>query len=342
MTDADSVGAERLETSVRGRTLAATLVVLALLPLAFDMSSTYIAGLLVRFLLFATFAVALNIVFGHTNQLFLFVGALSGVGAYTTVLLADYAGVSPWVTLPLAGFVAGTIGMIVSYVAARRRMTVIVIAILTLSIQLGLNQIFVGAREVTGGSTGTSFGGFELGFLASTLGLGDEVATYYLAFAVLAGTLALYWWMRNSRFGLAFNAIRQDEIASEAAGIDVIRYKVAAGFAGAAIIGLVGPIYAHSESYILPTMFAFQTVDVVVLIMLVLGGMRTFTGPLLGAALLVVVNELLQGAGQWRTALLGGLLIVLFIYFRDGLVPPVQDALGDRSVGSSLSSIFHR
>jgi branched-chain amino acid transport system permease protein len=148
----------------------------------------------------------------------------------------------------------------------------------------------------------------------------------------------LYWWLRNARYGLAFKAIRQDEVASEAAGIDVIKYKVIAGVIGAAIIGLTGALYAHSEGYVLPSLFTFKEVDVIVLIMLVLGGMRTIVGPVLGAALVVYINELLQGVGQWRTAVLGALLIVLFLYFRDGIVPKVKDVLRSDRVQSILGS----
>ena len=313
------------------RTVALSVAALALLPAVFDMSSTYYAGLLHRLLLFATLAVALNIVFGHTDQLFLFLGGLAGVGAYTTVLLADSLGVEPWLVFPLSGIAAGAMGLVVSYVAARRRMTVIVIAILTLSIQLALHEIFVGARDITGGSTGVSFDGFALPPV-DLLGVSPAVATYYTILAFLAGVLLLYWRLRNSRYGLAFRAIRQDEVASEAAGVDVIRYKVVAGVLAAAIIGLTGALYAHAEGYVFPSLFTFKAVDVIVLIMLVLGGIRTITGPLLGAALVVALNELLQGVGQWRTAVLGALLIVLFLFFREGMVPQARDALAHERV----------
>jgi branched-chain amino acid transport system permease protein len=308
------------------KTVAAILAFLAVLPFAFDMTVTYLANLLIRFLVFASFAIALNIVFGHTNQLFLFVGALAGMGAYSTAILSETAGVSPWLFYPAAGIVAGIIGLLVSYVAARRRMTVIVIAILTLSIQLALSEIFVGARDLTGGSTGKSFSDLELPMVVDALGVSPRLVTYYLLFVFLSVVLVGYWRMRNSKYGLAFKAIRQDEVASEAAGINVIRYKVVAGVIAATVIGLVGPLYAQSEGYLLPTMFSFQSVDVIVLIMLVLGGMRTIVGPFLGAGVIIVINELLQDAGQWRTAVLGGLLIVLFVYFREGIVPKAQAA----------------
>ena len=323
-------------------TVVALVVVLALLPAMFNMSSTYFAGLLFRFLIFAAFAVALNIVFGHTNQLFLFVGSLAGLGAYTTVLLPDATGVAPWMVVPVAGIVAGIAGLVVSYVAARRRMTVIVIAILTLAIQLGLQEIYVGARDITGGSTGVGFRGLEVPFLTGLLGGNEEFVTYYTIFAFLTAVILVYWWLRNSKFGLAFKAIRQDEIASEAAGIDVIKYKAVAGFVAAAIIGLAGSFLAHSEGYVLPSLFTFQEVDVIVLIMLVLGGMRTIVGPVLGAALVIYINELLQDVGQWRTAVFGALLIVLFLFFRDGIVPKAKSLWNSDHVQSAVLRVRDR
>lgn len=317
-------------------------VALALLPVAFDMSSTYIAQLLVKFLVFSSFCVALNIVFGHTDQLFLFVGAIAGVGAYTTAILADVLGVTPWLVFPVAGLVAATIGLTVSYIAARRKMTVIVIAILTLSIQMGFSELFVGARSLTGGSTGLSFSGLEIPFVADAFGVSQHLVTYYTLFVFLTGLLFLYQRLRSSRYGLAFKAIRQDEIASEAVGISVIKYKVVAGVVGASIVGLVGALYAQSEQYILPSMYSFQAIDVIVLIMLILGGMRTLVGPLLGAGVIIYLNELLQNAGQWRTAVLGGLLILLFLFFREGIVPKAQTVWDSETARSARARVRGR
>ncbi|USZ73645.1 branched-chain amino acid ABC transporter permease [Natronosalvus halobius] len=327
---------------VEFKDIAVVIGVLAVLPIIFDTTGTYQLRLLNQFLVFAAFAVALNIAFGHTDQLFLFVGAVAGVGAYTTAILADILGLTPWITFPLAGVAAGIIGLIVSYVAARRKMTVIVIAILTLSIQMAISEIFVGAGDITGGTTGMPFNGLEIPILVDAIGISPQMATYYLLAAFLTIVFLLYKWMMNSKYGLAFKAIRQDEIASEAVGINVIKYKVVAGVTAAVIIGLVGPLYAQTERYIFPAMFSFQAVDVLVLIMLVLGGIRTFYGPLFGAALIIYINHLLEDAGQWRTAVLGALLIVLFIYFREGMVPKVESFWETKSVQRIVSSISKR
>lgn len=313
---------------VRGYDLPILLGVLAVLPLVVvEAGQTYQARLLVLFLIFALFAIALDIVFGQTDQLFLFVGSLAGIGAYTTALLADATAVTAWVFLPVGALVAGSLGFLVSYVAARRNMTIIVIAILTLSLQLAINEFFVGARSITGGSTGFIFRGLQPDPLVDLLGISPRVATYYVVLVLLAAVLVLYRRLMRSRYGLAFKAIRQDEVAAESVGINVLRYKVIAGFTAAVIIGLAGAMYAQTQGRVIPGMFEFQRVDVIVLIMLVLGGMRTLYGPIFGAAVIIYINESLQVAGRWRTAIFGGLLVVLFLYFRAGIVPKAGEVL---------------
>ena len=331
------------ETVRRYGDIGVALAVLAVLPLfVVEAGMTYQVRLLVLFLIFATLAVALNIAFGHTDQLFLFVGALAGVGAYTTALLAEHIGISAWVTFPIGGLAAGIIALLVSYVAARRGMTIIVIAILTLSLQLAAIEVFIGARGVTGGSTGFPFDGLDPTVFTDLIGVSHQLALYYMILVFLGVVLLLYKWLMASRYGLAFRAIRQDAIAAESVGIDVVKYKTLAGFTAGLIIGLVGALYAQSEAYILPSMFSFQQVDVMVLIMLVLGGMRTMLGPIVGAGVIIYVNEILQDAGQWRMAILGAFLIVVFLYFREGIVPKTQEVWRGETRVPSPSALFER
>lgn len=324
---ADSTDATRWDR-VR---IPVVVALLAIVPiLFFREGATYLSRLFVLVLVFALLAMALNVVFGHTDQLFLFVGALTGIGAYTTALAAEALGVSPWLTLLPAALLTGSIGGLVCYVAARRRFTVILIAILTLALQLAIIEIFVGARDVTGGSTGTSFSGLGLESLQDAMGIHEHVILYYMLLVVLTAVFVAYERMRRSRFGIAFDTIRQDEVAAEAAGVDVVRYKAIAGFSSAFVIGFVGPLYAQLEGYLLPSMFEFAVIDVLVLIVLILGGLRTLLGPVVGAAFVIFLNEELQAAGQWRTVLFGFLLVVLFLYFQQGIVPFVDRTVNER------------
>jgi len=304
--------------------VAAVLVPLPLLAAAGG--ATYQLRILVAFVAFAAFTVALNVAFAHTDQLFLFLGALAGIGTYTTALSADALGVSAWLTLPLGALLAGTLGAVVSYVAARRGMTVIVLAVLTLALQLAATEAFVGARSLTGGSTGFPFDGLSVAAVADPLGADEQVVFAYVLVGALLAALVGYSRLRASRWGTAFDAVRQDPVAAEAAGIDAVRTKVLAGFLAAALVGAVGPLYVHAEGYVLPSQFGFRAVDVLVLVMLVLGGARTLLGPVVGAGAVVALEELLAEIGQWRTALLGALLVVLFLSFRRGIVPTLRSA----------------
>jgi branched-chain amino acid transport system permease protein len=303
-------------------------VVLAVLPV-FVLDSSYYIRLLDHFLLFALFAVALNLVFGHTDQLFLFVGGLAGVGAYTTAILSDMFGITAWVTLLVGVALAGTIGGVVSWISARLRFTVVLISILTLNLQLALVQFFVGARNITGGTTGFQFSGLKLEAVGELVGVSRNVVLYYLLVVLLVLGLLLYSRLVNSKYGLAFSALREDEVAAESIGVNVVRYKTIAGVISAMMIGITGVMAAQFQQYILPAQFTFTQVDVIVLIMLIVGGLRTTFGPVYGAAIIILIEEALQGIGGWRTAIFGALLIVLFLYFRRGIVPAAYDVFND-------------
>lgn len=319
-------------------------VVLCVLPM-FVLGSSYYVRMLDHFLLFAMFAIALNLVFGHTDQLFLFVGGLAGVGAYTTAILANMFGLPIALTLIAGVALAGVIGGVVSWISARLRLTVVLISILTLCLQLALHEFFVGARSITGGSTGFFFSGFDLEAIAQLVGVNSNLVLYYLLVVLVVVWLLVYSRLVNSKYGLAFKAIREDELAAESIGVDVVRYKTVAGVVAAMMIGLTGVLVAEHNHYVIPELFSFTGVDVVVLIMLFVGGMRTTYGPIYGAAIItgleevliwlagwqtasdaaimVLLEDVLNGLVAWQNAIFGALLIVLFLYFRQGVIPKV-------------------
>lgn len=316
------------------RTLALVGVLFVLAPLPV-LGSGYYIGVLSRIVLFALFALALNVVFGHNDQLFLFMGGLGGVGAYTTALVADSVGITAWVALPVAALICGVVGLAVSWISARRRFTVILISILTLNLQLVFEEAFVGARDLTGGSTGFPYELFSLDGIAGAAGVSTEVVVYYLALAFLLAGMVLYLWLVNSKFGIAFEAIREDEMAARSIGIDVVRYKAIAGFVAGVIIAVAGTMLAREASYITPSIFTFLAVDVVALIVLIVGGIRETYGPIIGAVIVEVIEALLGTyAANWRTAIFGLLLLVLFLYFRSGVIVKAREFLERRDVFS--------
>lgn len=319
-----------IEATRERQKLVGVLILLGLVPLVFPFVSNVNARLATFILIYAMFAIALNIVFGHVKQLFLFIGGLTGIGAYATALSADAIGVTPYATLLVGAVLAGIVGLLVSYVSARRHFTVIVVAVVTLALQLALMEFFVGARWLTGGSTGIRFGGLELEVVQSLLGLELMQVLYWQLFAVFAAVMGMYFWMTHSRIGLAFEMIRQDEYAATAIGINAVRYKSLAGFVAAFIIGFVGPFYGQLNQIILPGFFEFTSIDLLVLMILIVGGLRTLYGPIVGAAVIIYLNEELRALGQWRLVAFGLFLTFLFLYFERGLVPYAHQRLLER------------
>lgn len=306
--------------------IAGVATLLALVP-AFVGGSSYLMRVAVLALLFTLLGIALNLVFGHTDQLFLFLGGLTGIGAYSTALSASMLDLSAWVTMPLGMAICGLIAGLVSYVAARRRFSVVLISILTLNLQLAFVAFFVGARSITHGSTGFAFDGLGLtttgAALTAAFGLDEKVILYMILVVLVGLSLAGYVWIIDSRYGLAFGAIREDELAAESVGLNVVRYKTIAGVLAGALIGVTGVMYVALSNYVSPALFGFHHVDVLVLIMLIVGGLRTTYGPLVGAWIIVVIKEALSVTTEYQTAVFGAMLIALFLYFRSGIVPAV-------------------
>ena len=115
-----------------------------------------------------------------------------------------------------------------------------------------------------------------------------------------------------------------DEFTAELSGIDVTRYKVFAAWIGSALMGLVGSLYAYYNGLISPAMFSLASVDIVVLIALLFGGMGTLLGPILGGAAFTLIDELVRPFGQLNMLVYGALLVVVFVAFRDGLVAALK------------------
>ena len=298
-------------------TLLLVAVVLALVPLGVGDSAHYLR-IVTLMLITMAYAVAFNIIFGHTRQLFLCIGALAGSSAYLSVVLAIKTGISPWATIPLGIVSAALLGGAFSYVSVRRGLGVIFVGIVTLVFSLIFHNLVLGLRELTNGETGIETKGLGAAVLQSGRG------SYYVILAFLMACLVLYHLLMRSRAGTAFRAIADDEFAAELAGIDVTFYKVLAASIGSALLGAAGAIYAFYSGFISPTEYALVSVDIVVLVTLLLGGMGTLLGPVLGGVVFTVLDEIVRPLGRLNVLVYGVLMIVLVITFRQGLVAALR------------------
>ncbi len=300
--------------------LVVVAVVLALVPVLAG-GSPYYMRLATLALVYMAWTVAFNLIFGHTKQLFLCLGALAGSAAYMTVVFTKQLELSPWITVPIGVATAAGLGALFSYVSVLRGLGIIFLGIVTLAFSLIFHNLVLGLRQFTNGETGLVSRG--LGFPL----LEQPMSSYYIFLGVLLVALIVYYLLMASRMGMAVRALSDDELTAELSGINVTWYKVLAAAVASAILGLAGSLYAFYNGIVSPSVFSFVSVDIPVLIALLLGGMRTRLGPVLGAAAFAVIEELVRPFGQLNVLVYGVLLIVLFVAFREGLVPMLRKTL---------------
>ena len=293
-------------------------VVLALVPLWLG-DSRVMMGVAVLGLAFACYAIAFNLIFGSTGQLFLCVGALAGIGGYGGAIIADTVGLPVVGAIALATILASLTGGLLSWIAVRRSLGVIFTGIVTLIFSLTFENLLLGLGTLTGG---------ESGFLISAgtdTFIRGQIPPFYLMLALVLTFLIVHGVLRRSHFGWAFRALRDDEVAAELAGVDVARYRVYAAMIGAAMLGLAGATYAFTEGRISPTTFGFAQLDVTVIVMLAFGGIGSLFGPVLGAVTFTFLDEVLIELGRLRLVAYGTLIIALFLWMPRGVIPTVGD-----------------
>lgn len=300
--------------------LAVVAVVLAIVPPALGWDPYYLR-IATLMLIYMGYTVAFNVIFGHTRQLFLCLGALAGAAGYVSVVLTVKFGWTPWLSMPLGVALATLLGGVFSYVAVRRGLGVIFVGIVTLVFSMIFHNIVLGLRDLTNGETG-----IETAAAAPAL-LAHAPASYYAVLVVLLLALLVYHLLLRSRAGVAFQAIADDELAAALAGIDVTFHKVLAASVGSALLGVVGVIYAYYGGFISPTVYSLVTVDIAVLVALFLGGMGTLLGPVLGGLLFTVIDEVVRPLGQLNVLVYGVLIIVLVVTFRRGLVAMLRKVI---------------
>ncbi|WP_405708222.1 branched-chain amino acid ABC transporter permease [Streptomyces xanthophaeus] len=306
------------------------------------------ASLGVNILIFATVALGLNIVVGLTGLLDLGYVAFLGVGAYTAALVSGSPNSPFGVQLPfwaalLAGAAASMIfGVLIGAPTLRLRGDYLAI------VTLGFGEIFrismnnldgVSGPDVTNGPNGVAnipninLFGFDFGaahtFLGFTIG---RFANYFLL--MLAITLIVVLVFRRSaesRIGRAWVAIREDETAAEAMGINGFRVKLIAFALGATLAGLAGVVQAHVQYTVTPDQYQFANAvppnSAFLLAAVVLGGMGTISGPLVGGALLFLIPNKLQFLGEYQLLVFGFALIILMRLRPEGLIPNRRNQL---------------
>ncbi len=264
--------------------------------------------------LYALLALGLTITVGYTGLLDLGYAAFYGVGAYSYALLSTGFGLSFWLGLPVGAAVAAFFGLVLGLITLRLRGDYL--AIITLGFVQIIYLCLNNWDSVTQGPNGImQIGRPEIGsFIFS-----EPIHFYYLILFFIVITLIAVHRLAQSQIGRAWVAIREDEVAAEAMGIDTTWIKILAFVLGAGIAGVAGVFFAARYTFVSPESFTFLE-SVRILSMVVLGGMGSLPGAILGALLLTVLPELLREIANYRMLIFGIALVVMMIFRPQGLL----------------------
>lgn len=251
-------------------------------------------------------ALGLNLITGVTGQLDLGHAAFMSIGAYTGALATINFDLPFGMSIVLAGLMAALFGIIIGYPILR--LTGDYFAIATLGFGEIVRVMFNGL-EFTNGALGIS-------------GI-PRLTNFSIAWTIAIFTIILMVWLNNSRNGRAYMAIRDNEIAAESMGINLSLYKIQSFAVGSFLAGVGGALLAHQISFIKPDMFGFMK-SIEILGMVVLGGLGSIPGTILGASVLTLLPELLRFFSDYRNLFYGALLVTLMIFRPNGLLGGVN------------------
>ncbi|HPH14378.1 MAG TPA: branched-chain amino acid ABC transporter permease [Burkholderiaceae bacterium] len=296
--------------------LIAMVVSAALLLLVPQFLKNYGIYLLTYWLVFVIATMGLNLTVGYAGQKSLGQAAFFGIGAYTVAIMLK-AGISWWLGLPAAALLCFVVGLGLGFPALR--VQTIYLAFATLGFNTAAWLIMRNEEWLTGGTFGINnivrpgLFGFSLE---------GNLAYYYLvlAFAVVLGVLLL--GLLRSPWGKAFTALRDNPIRAESLGVDIRNYTLLSFAIGAAYAGVAGGLFASLVQFIEPAPFAVGA-SIMMYLMVVVGGPGYFLGPVLGAAVGVVVPEWLRdvpGVADWYLPLFGAAVVLLMIWLPEGLL----------------------
>jgi branched-chain amino acid transport system permease protein len=296
---------------MKGRSIVLVLVIFAVFPLV--MTHSYYLHLTNLILIYALAATGLNLVSGYTGQLSLGHAAFVAIGAYSSALLTTSLGWPVAPTILVATAIATVFGVLLG--APSLRLKGPYLALATAGFAEIIRIVINNWEGLTRGSRGIP----EIPPLTVWhYKIASETGWYYLLAAVfLVCTLAAYRIV-HSHLGRAFIAIRDNEAAAAAAGINPFTYKVLAFAMSAFLAGLAGSLFAHYRAYVSPDTFTF-TESVAFLSMVVVGGKGTLPGALIGAVALTLIPDLLSFMQDFKMVLHGVLLVLCMMFLPRGL-----------------------
>ena len=293
--------------------LLIALAVLSVVPLF--VKNRAIVELVILGNIYAVYVASWDILCGYTGQVNFGHALFVGGGAYTAALLSFYFKVPPYLTIILGGAVAALFGLLIGMPCLRLRGPYFALATFAAAaVPYGLTDVF---WEITGGLDGL----YGIAPIWPTL----EGRYYFSLLLTVLCCLPLYLGGRSNK-GLILKSIREDETASMASGINTTRYKLVAFIISGFVAGLAGAFYSHNQLHVGPETLSIN-LSVLVIIMSVVGGVGTITGPIVGAYILTIFNEMLREWEEVRLLIYTATVVLMLLFVPKGILPAFSEGI---------------
>ncbi len=284
---------------------------LALLPLIG--LSTYMMHILILVIMWTVIGMAWNLLGGYCGQVSFGHAAFFGIGAYTAGILYFKTGLSAWWGIPLSIFFVSVASLLIGYVTLRLRGPFFALG--TLAIGEVCRVTAENLRDFTQGT---------LGIMLKERTWIDKTWYYYIILGIAVFTFISIRKIINSKLGYYFVAIREDQDAAESLGINTTLYKTIALILSGVFTGLAGAFYMNYMGYIDPEIvFALHDISIITIMVVMVGGVATFWGPVVGAVIMVLLAEMIRSIprlGVAHQTMFGILLILIIIFLPNGIV----------------------
>jgi len=320
--------------AIPGRFIALVFFVLLLIIPSFT-RDPYVLRILIFANMYAIFAVSWDLLSGYTGQINFGHALFFGVAAYTSALLNTHLGWQPWATIPIGALAASIAGLVVCLPALRLRGPYL--SLVTLAFPLILLGIVFAFTDFTGGEWGIS----GIAPISS-----DRTVIYFISVLIMLVSVFVMWKLTDARSslvrtGIIFHAIREDEIAARASGINTVRYKMLAFAVGGFFAGIAGAFLAHFMRIAGPSnldlFLSFQ-----VIIWTVFGGIASIYGPVAGVYILHPLMEFLRVVPEYRILIFAGIVVLILLFMPEGVAVWIRDKLERECPRCKLSNMAFR
>lgn len=287
------------------------LAALALVPVF--VKSQYLLNVAVMAGIYVILTLGLNITNGWTGLMSFGYAAFYGIGAYTAAILATRYALPFWVTFPVAGIVAGAFGVAIALPTLRLKG--IFLALITIGFQEIVFLVTLNWISLTRGPMGIP--GIPPPSIAGYTFTGNR-DYFYLILAMNVLVIFVVARVMDSRVGRAFIAIREDDVAAQSVGIPVFQMRILSFVISTVMAGVAGAFFAHHATFVSAESFRLDE-TFVILTMLIVGGMGTLVGPIIGAVFLVIFPEAARFLANYREIVYGTILILVILFRPEGI-----------------------